>query len=71
MFIKEKCPISATPSGSDAMYRIFFYKCLMHIASGLFKTVFLISLNKLPVASIWLMSTSNIIHCPTDKAVGF
>ena len=43
MFIKDKCPISATPSGSDAMYYIFFYKCLMHIASGC-KTVFLLIL---------------------------
>ena len=42
MFIKDKCPISATPSGSDAMYHIFFYKCLMPLASGC-KTVFLLN----------------------------
>ena len=46
MFIKDKCPISATPSGSDAMYHIFFYKCLMHIASGC-KTVFLLTHKKI------------------------
>ena len=45
MFIKHKRPISATPSGSDAMYHIFFYKCLMHIASGC-KTAFLLIRNK-------------------------
>ncbi len=41
MFIKDKCPISATPSGSDVMNHIFFYKCLMPVASGC-KTVFLL-----------------------------
>ena len=42
MFIKDKCPISATPSGSDVMYHIFFYKCLMPLASGC-KTVLLLN----------------------------